>query len=126
LHFKSYFAMFDYGDKVSATEDKVTAWAVEGRKAFDSYFVSGRVSGWSPEDNDGTGAGMSADLPNPGFAVAHSTVVPVADQNIIRYQIGAGFQLEENVVLKAEVFMDDYAEQSTDVKGLACFINAAF
>ncbi|MBT5954479.1 hypothetical protein HOG98_07140 [bacterium] len=121
------YSQLTYGDEHDGTEDKVTSIIAEARHNVGDMFVSGRVSTWIPEDNDGSGAGMSSTLPNPAFNFG-ATVSP--DQTITRYELGIGYFHKENVLLKAEWVLDNYeketAGQETDVSGLLLIANVRF
>ncbi len=130
MYLKGYYGSHEYGDDIAATEDKVKVWMGEAACQHDKWSFALRLSEWSPDDGNGDGAGISALLPNAGLAVTQGGVAPVTDQKIQRFQIGGGWHIDDNLMLKAEWFMDDYKQKSgganTDVSGFLFAINGNF
>ena len=128
----TYVARLQYDDQLSGTDDDVTAWMFRIRKNMSRNYVAFRVSGWSPDDNNGSGSGMSQSLvgKTPGLATLQTTVFPVADQQVIRYDVVYGMPIQDHLTLKAQVFMDDYLKdtsaQNTDVLGAMAMVNLRF
>ncbi|RAP34354.1 hypothetical protein DID77_01320 [Candidatus Marinamargulisbacteria bacterium SCGC AG-439-L15] len=128
---KTYVSGLEFNDNLDASDDSVMAWMLELKRDYGKWYLSYRVSGWVPEDKDGSGTGFSEAIPNPGFGISQGAISsPLTDQEVMRYQVGLGYSLEENVLLKGEVFMDDYAKEtnseSTNVTGFAAFVNVGF
>lgn len=128
-----YGAFLTYDDHDSTTKDDVTAWMAKVRTNLsEKCYLAVRISGWNPEDSDGSGTGISNALvgKTAGMATLQGTVFPVADQQIIRYDVVYGHQLKKNVLLKAQIFMDDYQKetqaQNTDVLGAMAVANVRF
>ncbi len=127
---KGYFSRLRFGDADPATEDDLSTWMGELRVGDGEWHAAARLSGWTPDDSDGGGSGMSAVLPNPGLAVGLGGISPELDQAIRRIQIGVGRAIDDNLVIKGELFFDDYrrltAGRSTDVLGLILSLNGRF
>jgi len=128
-----YAALLSYDDQNATTKDDVMAWMAKFRvETSKTAYVAFRVSGWSPEDNDGSGTGISNALvgKTPGFATLQNGVFPVADQQVIRFDVVYGVAMNEHVTLKAQVFMDDYQKETqtdnTDVLGALAVANVRF
>lgn len=126
-HVKGYFGMVTYDDNIDATEDDVTIWMAEARYGQEMWHLGARISGWMPEDDNGGGGGISPSIPNPGMAVALGGITLVADQKITRIQAGGGYSISDNLMLKAEFFLDNYDKasfgQATDVQGIIIALN---
>lgn len=129
-YLKGYYGNAAYGDDNPSTKDNVKMWMAEAKYSKSLWYVSARLSCWEPDDNNGNGAGVSSVLPNPGLAIAQGGVTPVADQNVRRLQIGAGWSFLDNLMLKAEWFQDKYSRlssgKSTDVNGFIVALNGRF
>ena len=127
---KGYFSRLRFGDADPATEDDLSAWMGELRVGKGGWHAAARLSGWTPDDSDGGGSGMSTVLPNAGLAVRLGGISPVLDQAIRRIQAGAGRAIHDNMVIKGELFFDDYRRlssgRSTDVLGVIVSVNARF
>jgi len=80
---------------------------------------------WTPEDDNGNGIGHSRHLVLPGFNGTFGNNTAVSDQQVIRLQLGFGYQLIENLQFKTELFIENY-DKSKDIKGLILAINASF
>ncbi len=130
MYLKGYYGNAAYGDDYPSTKDNVKMWMAEAKYSKSLWYVSARLSGWEPDDNNGDGAGVSSVLPNPGLAVTQGGVTPVADQTVRRLQIGAGWSFLDNLMLKAEWFQDTYSRlssgKSTDVNGFIFALNGRF
>jgi hypothetical protein len=122
---KAYISGLTYGDDDVATDDDVISWMTEGAYRLGHYQLSGRISGWHPKDNDGIGS--STTLRNPGLATQGTVNT---DQDIIRYEVGLDYFFSERVVLRSEVFWDNYSKinpnGNTDVVGALAFVNVLF
>ena len=127
---KGYFSRLSFGDEDQATEDDLSTWMGELRVGKGGWHVAARLSGWTPDDSDGGGSGMSAVLPSSGLAVRLGGISPVLDQAIRRIQAGVGRAIHDNLVIKGEWFFDDYrrlsAGRSTDVIGVIVSLNGRF
>ena len=93
---KGYFSRLRFGDADRTTEDDLSAWMVELRVGSSGWHAAARLSGWTPDDSDGGGSGMSELLPNPGLAVRLGGISPVLDQAIRRVQAGVGRTIHDN------------------------------
>lgn len=129
-HIAGYCGMTRYGDGNTGTDDDVIVCMGQFRYGIDRWHLTARVSGWSPDDDNGDDAGISQYIPNPGLAIEQAGVVPYTDQNVRRIQIGGGFAFDDNLVLKGEIFQDNYSktsdDESTDVEGLIVTLNGRF
>lgn len=129
-HLRGYYGDVRFGDNNGSTRDDVRIWMGEAAFGRGRWQIAARYSGWDPDDADGTAAGMSSVLPNPGLAITQSGVAPVRDQEVRRLQVGGSYRLAEFLTLKGEVFRDDYrrasAGRSTDVEGGFLLLNGAF
>ncbi|MCH7683028.1 MAG: hypothetical protein IIB35_04815 [Gemmatimonadetes bacterium] len=127
---KGYFSRLSFGDEDPATEDDLSTWMGELRVGKGGWHAAARLSGWTPDDSDGGGSGMSAVLPSSGLAVRLGGISPVLDQAIRRIQAGVGRAIRDNLVIKGEWFFDDYrrlsAGRSTDVIGVIVSLNGRF
>lgn len=135
---KSYIAQLHYEDQNSQTNDRVNSMMVENTyRVNDKHFVSLRLDWWLPLDNNGNRAPVrdsegviSEGLPNPGFASVQGNVDPFVDQSIARQEISYGYFIDENILMKATFFLEDYAKTtastSTDSKGLLAYLNVRF
>lgn len=125
-----YWGELDFGDDNAATRDDVGIFMGEASYGFGRAHIAARYSGWSPEDDDGSGAGMSATIPQAGLGITRGGVAVVTDQDVRRLQIGAGYQLFDNLLVKAEWFRDSYDRpsggRSTDVDGIIISANGQF
>ena len=121
LSAKGYYSRLRFGDADPATEDDLSTWMGELRVEDGGWHAAARLSGWTPDDSDGGGSGMSTVLLNPGLAVRLGGISPVLDQAIRRIQAGVGRAIHDNLLIKGEWFLDDYrrlsAGRSTDVLG---------
>jgi hypothetical protein len=129
-HIAGYCGLTKYGDGNTGTDDEVIVCMGQFRYGIDRWHLAVRVSGWSPGDDNGDDAGISQYIPNPGLAIEQAGVVPYTDQNVRRIQIGGGFAFDDNLVLKGEIFQDNYSktsdDESTDVEGLIVTLNGRF
>lgn len=129
-YIKGYFGEMTYGDENPATRDDVTVWMGEARYGQGRWHLAARISGWDPDDADGSGVGMSTALPNPGRSIAQGGIAVVTDQEVQRIQIGAGYRLYDGLSLRAEWFQDDYdrpsSGRSTDVDGVIVALSGTF
>jgi hypothetical protein len=135
---KAYIAELHYEDQHSSTNDRVDSAMFEVKYQINKKnFVVARVNTWNPEDNTGDRSAVrdaegaiSEGLPNPGISTVQNLIDPVVDQDITRLQLGYGYLIEENVMLKAELFQDDYAKltngENTDTIGALAYINVRF
>ncbi|MFZ0390222.1 MAG: hypothetical protein WAN36_07155 [Calditrichia bacterium] len=106
-YFHIYYGHLVYDDHNSATKDGVRIWSAESRIKAGDLYLSGRVSGWEPGDHDGSAEGFSSALMNPGFGeFPHE--LNVADQRVLRFQIGSGWNFSEKMLGKLEFFYDNY------------------
>ena len=105
----------------------------------ENWHLAARISGWRPRDDNGDAIGISPYVPIPGFAEPKPDIplepngdpgYLVTDQKVRRIQIGGGVSLYDNVLLKGEVFQDNYQHsvggQSTDTEGFVAAINVKF
>lgn len=122
---KAYVGGLTYNDGNSDTKDGVQVAMLELHKKSDKKMFGARVSLWQPEDSNGDGTGMSADLPFPGYSTSTTTFTQVGDTSITRYQVGGGVEFEPNVWLKGEAFVDQ-VEEGENVNGVILYVNAAF
>ncbi|RAP32454.1 hypothetical protein DID75_04995 [Candidatus Marinamargulisbacteria bacterium SCGC AG-410-N11] len=120
LSFKSHFGQLVYDDKNDNTIDKVAIFQAGVKYQLKRIFYSARVSHWSPEDKNGNSKGISVDISTPGFAVK-----PIADSSITRYQAGIGYELEKNLLLRSEIFVDKYNHDG-DAQGMIMAVNGRF
>jgi len=122
--------MIEYDDQLDDTEDGVIIWMAEAGLMHNTFSLSGRVSGWYPEDDDFDGQGISTFIPNPGFGEDINTSMVLSDQKITRFQGVVGYSLSEGVSIHAEGFFDDYdgitGKWSTDVLGGVIYLSALF
>lgn len=129
-HLRGYYGDVRYGDNDGSTRDDVRIWMGEAAFGRGRWQLAARYSGWDPDDADGSSAGMSSVLPNPGLAVTQSAVTPVRDQEVRRLQLGGSYRIVDAITLKAEYFRDDYrrnaAGRSTDVDGGFLLLQGAF
>lgn len=127
---KGYFGEMDFGDENPITRDDVRVWMGEVRYGMDRWHIAARVSGWDPDDADGSGAGMSAALPNPGRSITQGGIPVVTDQRVRRIQIGAGWQIYEGLDVRGEGFRDEYDRPSggtsTDIDGFIVALSGRF
>ncbi len=135
---KAYVADLHYEDQNAATDDRIKSAMIEAKYQINSkHFVVARYNTWNPNDNNGNRAAVrsaegniSQGLPNPGISTVQAGVDPVVDQDITRLQLGYGYMVEENVMLKTELFVDDYAKETsgknTDTTGALAYINVRF
>ncbi len=69
-------------------------------------------------------------LRNAGLAVRLGGISPVVDQASRRIQAGVGRAIHGNLVIKGELFFDDYRRlstgRSTDVLGVIMSLNGRF
>jgi hypothetical protein len=122
----AYIGQFSYNDGNATTSDGVGIASAELAYDFTpALYVSARWSGWLPTDSDGNGVGVSAGIPNPGYAVAHDAYTVVTDQRIDRYQIGVGQYWTSVVLAKAEVVADIY-QHGEDVVAVIGSLNFFF
>ena len=121
LTFRSHVGMITYGDGDSATDDDVMVLKLESKYQLSKYFVAVRYSSWMPKDDNGNGSGMSSKLATPGLAGDTG----LSDTSISRIQVGGGYELQENLVARAEVFIDKY-KKGDDYKGIVLFLNGRF
>lgn len=131
LFAKGYYGLLTYDDDKSTTLDDVTIWMGEIGYRAGEWQTAARVSGWNPEDNDGSGAGISDRIPHIGFAVRPTAVsLFPRDQNVFRIQAAIGRDIVEGLAIKAEYFRDDYkmpfAGESIDVIGVVLFLQGSF
>lgn len=130
VRLKGYIGALSFGDGNDATKDGVVVWMSEARYRAERWHLAARVSGWIPDDRDGSRTGVSAVLPNPGLSVERLGFAPDIDQEILRLQIGGGIDLAYGLGLRAEVVLDDYrqptAGRSTDVAGLILALTGSF
>ncbi|MBT5856164.1 hypothetical protein HOH87_05980 [bacterium] len=128
--FRSYYSVLSFGDNTAATDDQVTTWMVELTCNKGMIQKALRVSSWTPDDSNGGGSGQSSVLPSPGLATTQGGVAVVTDQTVIRYEVGLGYELDENVTLVGSYIMDDYAQESsgedTDVSAIVVGANVSF
>ena len=122
--------LIDYSDKNASTDDNVRISMLEVAYHKDRWGVAGRLSGWKPEDNDGSSDGISPAVPNPGLALSGASSVVPTDQRVARIQLGGQVQILDVLLLKAEWFKDDYKygfpDRGFDVSGLIVSLNALF
>ena len=127
---KIYSAWLEYGDRNPATEDKVVSWMMEASKEFDGWSLAARLSSWMPKDDDGNGAGISSVMPAAGLATSVNGNSPALDQDVIRAQLAVTYPLEDNLLVKTEVFLDNYKKEvagsQTDVPGFLISLNMQF
>lgn len=110
-----------YDDGNSGTEDDVMAYSVEAIYLIGEDMDLGlRYSLWQPEDDNGSGAGMSTGISNPGLSTTG-----IADTSVQRLQAALTIAMEENVDLKTEVFLDQ-SDAGSDVGGIAIYLNGSF
>ena len=130
LSVRAFVGQMIYGDNNDATEDKVTCLTAELAYEVGAWQLAGRFSTWTPEDRDGSGTGISPLMPNPGLAITQSGQPVYRDQQVNRFQLGAGYRLFENMMVKGEFFFDDYSKSSngmsTDVDGLIIALTGGF
>jgi len=128
---KGYYGLLTYDDNKSTTLDDVTIWMGEIGFKTGKWQVAARVSDWNPEDNDGSGTGISDRIPHIGFSV-RPTVVSLfpTDQNVFRIQAAIGRVIAEGLAMRVEFFRDDYefpfAGESIDVNGVVLFLQGSF
>lgn len=131
LFAKGYYGLLTYDDDKSTTLDDVTIWMGEIGYKAGNWHTAARVSGWNPEDNDGSRTGISDRIPRIGFAVSskYGILLP-RDQRVLRLQGAVGRTIVEGLAIKAEFFRDDYdfpfAGESIDVNGLVLFLQGSF
>lgn len=125
ISLKGYLGGLTYDDGNDATDDGVQVAMIELLKKTDKKQFGARVSYWNPEDSDGNNAGMSAQLPFPGYSTSTTTFTQVTDTAITRYQVGGGFEFEPNVWLKGEAFVEQ-VDEGENVNGVVIYVNAAF
>ncbi|MBD3217990.1 MAG: hypothetical protein GF310_06885 [candidate division Zixibacteria bacterium] len=129
-HVKGYYGMISYDDNDSDTDDDVNIWMAEGRYGREGWHLGVRISGWMPENDDGNGIGISEAIPNPGLAVQINGAIPYTDQKITRIQAGGGYMIVEDLIIKAELFLDNYDQSTlgdaTDVQGVILGLNGRF
>ena len=131
LFSKGYYGLLTYDDYNANTLDDVMIWMGEVGYETGKWHIAAGVSGWNPEDNDGSGTGISDRIPHIGFAVrpAVASLFP-RDQDVFRLQAAAGRVIVEGLAIKAEYFRDDYrkplAGESIDVNGLVLFLQGSF
>ncbi|MBD3382739.1 MAG: hypothetical protein GF404_11155 [candidate division Zixibacteria bacterium] len=127
IYIKGYFGSLTYNDNLDTTEDDVIIWMGEVRYGQDRWHLGARISGWMPQDEDADGSGISGLIPNPGLALQVAGTMPVIDQKITRIQVGAGYGLDDDLMIKIEIFMDNYDKasltESTDVQGVIIALN---
>jgi len=127
---KAYFGEVSYDDKLAATKDDVGIWMGEAAYGQGPWQVAVRFSGWTPDDDNGDGAGMSKAIPNPGLTGGWDEVTQNADQKIVRLQAGGSWKLYENLVAKLEYVRDDADKKtlgrSTDMDGWMLLLNGSF
>jgi hypothetical protein len=134
---KAYLGHVVYGDDDSNTRDGVTVWMGEFRYGVRDWHLAARLSGWHPKDSNGDGLGISPYMPIPGFAEPKPGLPlqpggggVLTDQRVRRIQIGGGMLLYDNVLVKGEVFQDNYRHaangESTDTEGFIAAINVRF
>jgi hypothetical protein len=137
FYVKAYLNHLIYGDDNPDTRDGVTSWMGEFQYGVEQWHIAARISGWHPRNHDGDRAGISPFIPIPGLAEPKPAVPPgpgggaiLTDQSVRRIQIGGGVLLYENVLIKAEVFQDNYQHatngESTDVEGFIAGLNIRF
>jgi len=121
-----YLGNLTFDDDLILTDDDVTILMAEATLFISpEMHFSGRFSMWTPEDDDGNGIGHSRHLVLPGFNGTFGNNTAVSDQQVIRLQLGFGYQLIENLQFKTELFIENY-DKSKDIKGLILAINALF
>ena len=127
---KGYYGMLQYWDGDGATEDDLGIWMAEARYGQGPWYLAGRMSAWMPEDDNGDGVSHSAHLPLAGLTLDDNGQWPVPDQQVTRLQVGGGFSFDDNLMLKAAYFRDDYDKETngktTDVEGFIVSFNGRF
>lgn len=138
--FKGYFGGIEFDDNVSATKDEVDIWMGEASYEQSAWQFAVRISGWSPDDDNGDGLGHGAMLPNPGLSAEWPSSNPAGtvtttpgsnvDQSVVRLQVGLSWFLMNDLVAKLEYVQDDYDKALTtrlgDVSGLILLLNGRF
>jgi len=119
----AYIGQGRFGDGDSETKDSVTYWAVDATKPIGPHHVAARISQWLPEDADGSDTGVSTVMPSPGLY--DQVGGREADVRITRYQLGGGIALEDALMLKAELTLDQY-DIGKDVAGVLVYLNGKF
>ncbi len=128
---KGYYGLLTYDDDKSTTLDDVIIWMGEVGYKTGKWNFAARVSGWHPEDNDGSNSGISDMVPQAGFANRQEVVsLFPKDQNVSRLQAAVGRDIVEGLAIKAEFFRDDYQMpffgESIDVNGVVLFLQGSF
>jgi hypothetical protein len=130
-YIKGYFGEIGYDDDVDATKDDITIWMGEGGVYLADFRLAARVSGWSPKDDNGDGIGISALAVSPALSMGYEPDELLADQKMMRYQVGITKKIVDQTELKLEIVYDDLKHglsnmKSADVLGAMLGINAAF
>lgn len=125
-----YLGLLNYGDDFDGTDDGVFVWMIEGGIMQGAVSVSGRISGWHPEDDDSDGSGISSHIPNSGFGMRVGRQSVYTDQTVMRFQGAVGYAFTDVVSAHAEGFFDNYdgttVGRSTDVLGAVVYVSALF
>jgi hypothetical protein len=117
----AYYGEMTYGDGDHQTDDLVRTWKVEARYLFKEFHIVGRLSTWTP--------GNSLFIPHPGLAMDTGTAEVGPGEQIYRYQVGIGWAIKPNTLLKAEWVYDDYPyvnSQNFDTQGVILVFNVLF
>ena len=117
---KNHIGQLIYDDGNDATQDRITITKSEISYTLNNLFIAGRYSYWRPENNNGNSTGASADIKTPGLSLN-----PISDTSITRWQVGAGYSINSNTSLRADIVLDDY-QHISDVKGVIVGINSQF
>jgi hypothetical protein len=125
ISLKAYVGALTYDDGSDATKDGVQVAMLELNQKTESRLLGARVSVWQPEDSNGNAAGMSAQLPFPGYSTSTTSFSQPVDTTITRFQVGGGIEFEPNVWLKGEAFVDQ-VDEGENVNGVILYVNAGF
>lgn len=125
---KAYFGAMNYDDKNQATSDVVLVWKIEARYPVARGYIGARISSWLPSESDTSRSGVV--IPEAGTGWRLRQIQPLGNQKVFRYQLGFGWPLSEDLIIKTEIFYDDHRKKfqtnSIDVLGIILGLNAHF
>lgn len=119
---KAYYGQLHYGDDDPSSDDRVDVWKLEGRCGFKKFYIAARMSGWEPMPGNPL-------IPNPGYAIDTGEGPVYNGEKIRRYQAGFGWMFHRDMVIKTEMFYDDYydshltASENIDTYGVIIVCN---
>ncbi|MBZ0266376.1 OprO/OprP family phosphate-selective porin [bacterium] len=119
LELYANYGMLTYGDGDGTTHDNVSVMQGSVKYFNERMHIAGRISMWIPEADNGTGAFIAADFPNPGIIQPATGIGLSKDQTVTRLQIASGVSVSDNLMLKAEYYTDMYDGGDTGVENTA-------